>query len=409
MTMLMRRSTNAQAFNNKEKEKDMQLPTRTLSKRKRKPRVRMKLVSARMGLIALGAVLVWFAVTKLFIPMPGGVQYHMVFSTSCSAFQDWQAFVFFYSAWKVKQSGTVTRIVSGCTPEQVAATKKLHEEQITVLSKDFHVHFTPEFSGPENGKDFHKVSKYFNKPFGLLHYMENVLGYPSKSAENDDSIIMIVDPDMILLRPLKHTFHGYPKEYWRVGSRPIESVVRHGFPIAQAYGYGNGWLRTLDENVTHVTGPNSPVLNVSMNDAALYYPAGPPYLATARDMYSIATHWVDFLPRIRDIFPQMMAEMHGYSTAAAHLKLPHQLSEKFMISDTGVEKEGWDFLNDVSRRDACVPNIAEEKLPMVLHYCQRYALGRWFIGKYKVPENLFTCEAPLLRVPPRDVGEQYDW
>jgi len=64
-------------------------------------------------------------------------------------------------------------------------------------------------------------------------------------------------------------------------------------------------------------------------------------------MYRIATHWVQFLPRIHKVFPQMMAEMHGYSTAAAHLKLPHQLLEKFMFPDVQVQREGWIFFNNV--------------------------------------------------------------
>jgi hypothetical protein len=126
-------------------------------------------------------------------------------------------------------------------------------------------------------------------------------------------------------------------------------------------------------------------------------------------MYQIAKHWTYFLPRIRDVFTGMMAEMYGYSMAAAHLRLPHQLSEKFMISEEEQTSEGWDFLKDMSREDACLPNVAQEKLPFVLHYCQRYALGRWFVGKYKLPEDFFTCEHSLLRVPPRDVAVKYDW
>jgi len=86
------------------------------------------------------------------------------------------------------------------------------------------------------------------------------LGYPPKAAENDDSIVIIVNPDTILLRPLKHTFYDYPEEYWIKTPRPRETRVQHGFPIAQAYGYGVEWLSTLKNNLTFVFGPNSPIL-----------------------------------------------------------------------------------------------------------------------------------------------------
>jgi hypothetical protein len=39
----------------------------------------------------------------------------------------------------------------------------------------------------------------------------------------------------------------------------------------------------------------------------------------------------------------------------------------------------------------------------------RYAAGRWFFSKYKLIENFFECDAPLMREPPLNVGEIYDW
>eukprot|EP01083_Nonionella_stella_P125576 379818_1 len=44
--------------------------------------------------------------------------HHMVFSTDCSAYQQWQSYLLFYYAMKNGQPGTVTRIASGCTEEQ---------------------------------------------------------------------------------------------------------------------------------------------------------------------------------------------------------------------------------------------------------------------------------------------------
>lgn len=328
--------------------------------------------------------------------------YHMVFSTSCSPFQDWQSIIFFYHANKVKQPGTVTRIASGCKESQMNALRTLHEEIITPMSSNFKLHFAPSCSDDR--------SKYFNKPYGIRDFLEKVLGYPDPS--HDDDIIMIVDPDMMLLRPLTHKF-DVDRISWVVKDGKKVDSVRHGHPISQAYGFGSNWLTSLNGNISYVAGgdESTPVNKVSLQQAAHYYPAGPPYLATARDMYNIALHWTKFVVNLHDVFPHMMSEMHGYSFAAAHLKLPHQLAFGFMVSDVTIDnKEGWGFLHDVRTDEACVPDaIPIENLPFVFHYCQRYALGRWFIGKYKLPKKFFDCGEPLLREPPLDTPVRYNW
>jgi hypothetical protein len=101
--------------------------------------------------------------------------------------------------------------------------------------------------------------------------------------------------------------------------------------------------------------------------------------------------------------------MFAFCQAAAHLQLPHTIATGFMISDVvDPQEEGWDFLQPLGRDEVCRP-VDFEKLPFVFHYCQRYALGRWFIGKYRLPEQFFfNCSAPLLRVPPDDIAVQYN-
>lgn len=328
-------------------------------------------------------------------------KYHMVFSTSCSPFQDWQSYFFFYFAWKVGQPGTVTRIASGCKPNQIRDLEVFHKEKISVMSDRFHVHFAPQC--PDSR------SKYFNKPYGIRDFLESVLGYPDPT--HDDDIIMIVDPDMMLLRPLTHKFEVDKISWVSTGKDPLVDSVRHGHPIAQTYGFSDSWLNSLGQNKSYIAGPDSPAIKVSAIEARKRFPAGPPYLATARDMYNIALHWTKFVVRIHDVFPKMMSEMHAYSFAAAHLGLKHQLANGFMVSDvTCPGIEGWNFLRNVTKEEACVPDaVPMDRLPFVFHYCQRYALGRWFIGKYKIPKNFFECDAPLLREPPVDAPVKYDW
>ena len=379
--------------------------------------------------------------------------YHMVFSTSCSPFQNWQALAFFYFARKVRQPGTVTRLVSGCTDEQTAALRKVHTERVVPMALEgvqtFEMHVTPNFDDSKGGDQ-----KYFNKPNGLLHWMQNSLGFKNDGSAHaeDDSIIIIVDPDMMLLRPITKDFSSInyragwvdtpnTRQHVKDGDAPVDygnDVVTHGRPHAQKYGYGKSWIDALGkENAIEVVGPDSPALEVSPDDARDYYPAGPPYVATARDMYQIAVHWVKFLPRYHDFFNGMMCEMHSYSLAAAHLKLPHKLATAFMVSDYESD-ENFGFIDEkmtlasscmdpprlepagvpldpTDSRTATDPayerlGLPVRDLPFVLHYCQRYALGRYFFSKYKLREDVFdSCEAPMMIEPPRDVAVVYDW
>ena len=61
----------------------------------------------------------------------GDPQYFMVFSTSCSPFQDWQAMAFFHFAQKVNQPGIVTRLISGCNDLEAQAQRQIFEEKIS--------------------------------------------------------------------------------------------------------------------------------------------------------------------------------------------------------------------------------------------------------------------------------------
>lgn len=65
--------------------------------------------------------------------------YHIVFSTGCSEFQDWQSIGVYSSAMAVGQKGVITRIASGCKPEQ----EKAITHAMSHLPKHCRVHFAP--------------------------------------------------------------------------------------------------------------------------------------------------------------------------------------------------------------------------------------------------------------------------
>ena len=62
--------------------------------------------------------------------------YHVVFSTSCSAQQDWESYVFFYHAMKVNQPGNVTRIVSACSAEEQTREQEFFDQYIRPMRED---------------------------------------------------------------------------------------------------------------------------------------------------------------------------------------------------------------------------------------------------------------------------------
>jgi hypothetical protein len=127
--------------------------------------------------------------------------HYMTFSTACSSSQNWQSFLFFYYAHKVSQPGKVVRIASGCSQEQQDELIRIHETMISKLSPNFSVHFTPDFARI-SGDNY----KYYNKPFGIQHWLTHGLKYEDNKDKFENAIIMILDPDMILLRPLTYDF-----------------------------------------------------------------------------------------------------------------------------------------------------------------------------------------------------------
>jgi len=324
--------------------------------------------------------------------------YQIIFSTDCSDFQHWQSYLLFYSAHKQNQKGYVTRIASGCKESEQTKEQAWHTEHIQSLNPKFLIHFTPKFSSTDQGKDY----KFFNKPFGLRHWMEHGVGMGVEDGRllNEEDVVMLLDPDMFLLRPLTHDFRESKELTLKRTIHPVEEeegwVVKHGQPFAQLYGYGSQWQSKIDLAV--VTGdPDTNAAKVNGNDARWYYPMGPPYIATARDMYNIAIKWTEFAPGVHKQYPYLLAEMFAYSIAAAHLNLPHQPIESLMLSSTPIGIEGWDWIDKIPIDDIC-SYPPTTNLPFVFHYCQRYIIKDYLFAKRK-PQlyHFFTCDSPLFR------------
>jgi hypothetical protein len=107
---------------------------------------------------------------------------------------------------------------------------------------------------------------------------------------------------------------------------------------------------------------------------------------------------------VHDQYPFLLAEMFAYCLSAAHQRLSHQTAISFMVSDTGANDEGWiDYIDKFDETNVCSKHDPKD-LPNVLHFCQRYALGDYFFGKYRLPKDFLTCEHPLLLEPPSNIA-----
>ena len=339
-------------------------------------------------------------------------RYHLIFSTDCSPYQHWQSYLVFFTAMKVQQPGIVTRIASGCNATEEVAIREWFEQDVAYLSTRFKLHLTPYFSGVQNEAGETVADyKFFNKPFGLKHWLEHStdLGYFGKNPDAfDNDVVILIDPDMGLLRPITSDFSN-PDETIVGDKRKDHRVtdrVSPGHPVAQVYGFGTQWAR-LD--LAKIAGEDSPAVTLSHEDGFLYYPAGPPYLATVPDMHRIAEKWTEFVPGVYEQYPHLLAEMFAFCIAAAHLELPFQLVNSLMISKTDAGGEGWPLIDNIPNAETCSfaknPDPAKHPLPSVVHLCQRYFIGKeWFFSKRKVPGDLYDCEVPLFDEPPDDVA-----
>ena len=340
--------------------------------------------------------------------------FHIIFSTGCSPKQDWQSYVLFHSLLESGQTGHATRIASGCTPQQASQLQTTFETQIkqAMSSSRFHLHLTPEF-----GQGFH----YLNKPYGVAHWMEEVLGYSTAQPhqpQHDDTIVVLLDPDMIVSRPFVNDFTR-GEEVWRKRTTyPHHTRVQHGVPMAAQYGYALTWFDGV-KNIGDVIPPAElPSLVQKMTRQQLIenYAAGPPYLATGRDFYQLAAKWRQLSKPTLKLFPDtILAEMYAYSWAAAHLNLPHQMAHSFMVSN--FFEQGFDLLdrNQYTPAEMC-RGIPRASKPHVLHYCQRYSLGKYVLGKHRMPVSFVgqadpapVCASPLLAEPPDNVATLYDY
>jgi peptidyl serine alpha-galactosyltransferase len=348
-----------------------------------------------------------------------------------------QTYVLFHQLWRVGQTGHVTRIVSGCTNRQEEEVMRYTFERqirngIPTGKNRFHLHITPDYSKEVPGVTYYPL----NKPFGVLHWMEHVLKMPETLTQYNDTMFVILDPDQVIVRPFRsrnfsQDFHASrwrkynSNTYFEFNATP--HILKAGHPYSQFYAIGVDWMKGLNTDLQRVVDAawksmeNNPAFTDDMRTSSYlynwteldmwdYYSAGAPYIALGLDMYRITKVWAAVSVPVYELTTNPISEMYAYSTAAAHLSLPHDLGYQFMISNTGATwLEGWNLIDEMAPLDICQHTWSDwndkknvefrTQLPYVLHYCQEYAHGPYYFFKYFMSNDFLTCAHPLLMDP----------
>lgn len=102
--------------------------------------------------------------------------------------------------------------------------------------------------------------------------------------------------------------------------------------------------------------------------------------------------------------------MFGLIIACLQLKLPFTFIRSIVVSTTvTLDREGWPYIDALPDDQICSP-APDAKLPIVLHYCQRYVLRDQFFSKYRLKKNIMDCDKPLLKPPVRNLPHKaYDF
>jgi peptidyl serine alpha-galactosyltransferase len=142
---------------------------------------------------------------------------------------------------------------------------------------------------------FYCLDDFYNKPWGMKHF----LMYSSPPIPKN-TIIALLDPDMIFLRPLTPEISSDISLLTdkAVKGEIIDRIIP-GRPVAQTYGLGAPWTNDNHKkfNRGRICGEGSPCLETTVRFGELHYSVGPPYIAYKTDFIRIVETWTTFVPR----------------------------------------------------------------------------------------------------------------
>jgi hypothetical protein len=344
---------------------------------------------------------------------------HIIFSSGCNYFQHWQAEQVLATAFKVGQRGRITRIVSGC--HDVSAESVAHSHQtfpsgrndllvpLETLNRStnpyFGLYITPSFDG---AKDF----PWINKPSGIHHFVEHAMPELKRLGE---TVIAILDPDFIFLKPLTQTgellediiYTGKTSIHGRTYPHLGMDIARPGRPVAQRYGLGGQWVHNFP--VAKITGKDSNALKYDEESAHQAFSVGPPMLIHTDDALPLTSLWQKYMQPVLDVETDILADMWAYCMASAHLGLEHTIVDHHMISTWGRSGQSYQWVDkweELSCRDpesSFAKNNPRQKSPTFIHMASNFKAPKskeWMFHKGHVPADILSCSVPSIKEAP---------
>lgn len=270
-------------------------------------------------------------------------QTHIVFSTGCEKYHDWQSVGMFYSARRVTPFAPVTRLLSCLTAENEEENRILHGGSYKVNHKNQVIytdpkkraagqyHLTPLYSPhPKTGDVY---LPYF-KSASMTHWF-------ASAAAPKEPIVICVDPDFVMMRD--------------IDMKGVTPETLKGKPIAMNYKTEQscwGVLQHLLVEKGFACAECKERLGaVSFEQAKKALATGPPYVAHRDDWVTLAPRWKFYTEVIRDHardYAGWIADMCSHGLAVIDLGLDQQLRGDWMTTGPIVLDESGQTSNAIA-------------------------------------------------------------
>eukprot|EP00040_Diaphanoeca_grandis_P025753 m.143140 g.143140 ORF g.143140 m.143140 type:complete len:521 (-) comp30294_c0_seq1:150-1712(-) len=341
---------------------------------------------------------------------------HIIFSSSCSDFQQWQSELLFYTHNQIGQKGRVTRLVSGCTSHgdnkggfAYLPGKSVKDVSVLTMSTNpaAMVHMTPEFEGS-------KECPFINKPMSVDHWVRNAARKDAHGYRLENEIVVLIDPDQFFLAPLSITSKSL---FPHIDESGVGVSRRR--PVAQMYGIGTRWMHDFDDEpwtkqhpgltfVEAVCGKESICAKAKERDVWDHHQVGPPYMMHWADIKNFAKEWASYTPAFASVTKNSLyTEMWAYAASSLNLQLPHTQLQNFMVSYPDIREEAWPWIDKQDLSSCHNPTLTIDEIPPFFHMCHNYRTVdgdgvEWMFHKGHVPQTILECDLPLIKPPPDD-------
>lgn len=300
-----------------------------------------------------------------------------VFSTACSASQDWMSQVLLYNHYQMGIPGDLVRLM--------ACKEKNYQLPKHTIHPNYRVVWTPDFDLDDIQKG-HTPYSPRNRPASMEYWLSGRSDDPHY-PRGHHHIVLAIDPDQVFLTGQLDLSRVQPKQ-----------------AIAAEYDIGtnflNKWGHVCEHhNDTRTSGERSLLdqLEKNMTKCHLWQEQqgnpsfGHPQAMTATDALEHARVWYHMTNEIK-AHGHAGWETEMFSNVFAALLVGiHFDVRRFMISYHDARTEPW---NDVKGISPLLRPTTMASLPMWIgHYCQHYTVGTFLWHKRKDTHyNIHSCD-----------------